>query len=89
MQEQVAKTWGIHVPKISLWASPMDRMFPLKAGDELFIDAPDAKVNEDIKFTFDIALDEPGVIAGEPLMLVIRARQQRVIQIAEMFAGLY
>jgi hypothetical protein len=89
MQEQVAKTWGIHIPKISLWASPTDRKFPLKAGDELFIDAPDAKVNEDIKFTFDIALDEPGVIAGEPLMLVIRARQQRVIQIAEMFAGLY
>ncbi len=89
MQEHVAKTWGIHVPRISLWAAPTDRMFPLKAGDELFIDAPDAKPNKDINFTFDIALDEPGVIAGEPLLVVIRARQQRVMEIVEMFKGLY
>jgi|HubBroStandDraft_1064217.scaffolds.fasta_scaffold01099_5 hypothetical protein len=89
MQEQVAKTWGIHIPKISLTAFPADRKFPLKAGDALFIDAPNAKPNNDIKFTFDIALDELGVVAGESLITVIRVRQQRVMQVIEMFAGMY
>ena len=35
-----------------------DRMFPLKAGDELFIDAPDGKVNEKMQFRFDVAFGE-------------------------------
>jgi hypothetical protein len=89
MQDLVAKSWGIQVPKMSLWATPSDRMFPLKAGDKLFTDGPDAEVNKDIKFAFDIALDEPGVVAGESLIAIVRARHQRVMRVVEMFAGLY
>jgi len=31
-------------------------MFPLKAGDQLFTDLPDAKPNEHLKFRFDVAI---------------------------------
>jgi hypothetical protein len=43
---------------------PGDRMFPLKIGDELFIDSPDAKVNEKMQFRFDVAFGEPQVLVG-------------------------
>jgi hypothetical protein len=43
MQSHTAKTSNVKLPKLSLWAKPADRIFPLKAGDELFIDAPDAE----------------------------------------------
>jgi hypothetical protein len=43
-------------------------MSPLKTGDELFVDAPDAEVNEKMQFRFDIALSEPGVVEGTSLL---------------------
>jgi hypothetical protein len=42
-----------------LFVRPADRLFPLKAGDELFIDTPDSKVNEQMQFRFDVAFGEP------------------------------
>jgi hypothetical protein len=41
---------------------PADRMFPLKEGDELFIDAPNAEVNHKMQFRFDVAFGEPGLL---------------------------
>jgi len=43
----------------ALFLRPADRLFPLKAGDKLFIDAPDAELNEKLQFRFDIAFGEP------------------------------
>jgi hypothetical protein len=34
-------------------------MFPLKAGDELFTDVPDARPNKHLKFRFEVAISEP------------------------------
>lgn len=45
-----------------------DRLFPLKTGDELLIDAPDAKVNEKMQFAFDVAFGEPQILEGGPLI---------------------
>jgi hypothetical protein len=59
---------GQDFPAISLFFKPADVLFPLKEGDELFIDAPDGEVNEHMQFRFSVALNEPGIIEGEPLL---------------------
>jgi hypothetical protein len=41
-------------------------MCPLKPGDELFIDGPDAEPNDEMEFRFDVAFSEPG-IPDEPV----------------------
>jgi hypothetical protein len=56
------------LPHIELFMRPADTLFPLKTGDELFIDAPDAEANEKMNFRFNIAVNEPGVIEGKPLL---------------------
>lgn len=52
-------------PKEDLFLNPADKLCPLKAGDELFIDAPDAEMNEDLKFRFGVAFNEPGVVEAK------------------------
>jgi hypothetical protein len=47
---------------------PADNLCPLKAGDELFIDAADAEPNQKIKFRFDVAIYEPQVIESKPIV---------------------
>lgn len=51
-----------------MFIHPADRLFPLKAGDELYIGGPDHAINEKMQFRFDVALGEPGIIDGEPLV---------------------
>jgi hypothetical protein len=59
---------GKDFPTISAFFKPADVLFPLKEGDELLIDAPDAEVNEKMEFRFNVALNEPGIIEGKPLL---------------------
>ena len=47
---------------------PADKGFPLKEGFELYIGPPDEKPNPEQKFTFSVAISEPGVIEGKPLL---------------------
>jgi hypothetical protein len=56
------------IPALSAFFKPADRMCPLKAGDELFIDAPDAKVDQELQFRFDVALSDAGIANGEPVL---------------------
>ncbi len=42
-------------------------LFPLKVGDELFMDIPDTKPNENLQFAVQISLNEPGIVEGESL----------------------
>jgi len=58
----IRKTTGRDFPIVSAFFRPADNLCPLKAGDELFIDAPDAEPNEKMNFRFNVALKEPGVI---------------------------
>ena len=51
---------------MNLWLRPADRGFPLKAGFELFTDLPNAEVNPNLEFRFEIALNEPGIVEGKP-----------------------
>ncbi len=59
---------GQKIPTISLFFKPTDTLFPLKEGDELFMGAPDEEVNQNMQFRFNVALNEPGIIEGKPLL---------------------
>ena len=72
-------TWT-HVRKVS---------FPLKAGDVLFVDFPNAPVNEKIKFGVQVAINEPGICDAEPLIAVLDASIRRVLQVVKRFDGMY
>ena len=86
---EMMKAQGLPMPAIpDLYISPTDRMFPLKAGDELFIDAPDAEVNEKIKFLFDIAFGEPGVFEGDSILETLQGMLDLVNNLVSDFAPL-
>ena len=53
---------------MNLFLVPADKGFPLKAGFELYIGAVDEKPNPKQQFRFDIALSEPGILDGKPLL---------------------
>jgi hypothetical protein len=63
---------GFKDVKIELGLKPADTHCPLKVGDELFIDAPDAEVDENMPFGLDVALNKPGIIQGKPLIVEVR-----------------
>ena len=53
---------------MSVFLNPADKGFPLKAGFELYIGAVDEKPNPKQQFRFNVALSEPGIIDGKPLL---------------------
>ena len=55
-------------PSFSAFFKPSDVLFPLKAGDELFIDAVDAEPNENLKFRFNVALYEPQIVEAQSIL---------------------
>jgi hypothetical protein len=63
---------GRDIPDLSAFLRPANNLFPLKVGDELFIDAPDAELNEKMQFRFDVALNEPGVVEGKGILEMLK-----------------
>ena len=55
-------------PLPSLFLKPADKLFPLKAGVDLFVDLPDAEPNSKIQFRFVVSFGEAQVAEGEPLL---------------------
>lgn len=53
---------------MNLFLQPADRGFPLKAGFELYVTAPDEEPNPKLQFRFTVALDEAGIAEGVPLV---------------------
>ena len=71
MRKMMPALWAdddVTLPVINVYVRPADRLFPLKAGDKLFIDGPDAEVNEKMDFRFDVAFGESQIIDGAPLI---------------------
>jgi hypothetical protein len=69
------RLWPPHIkekfpvlPVLNVFLRPANRQFPLKQGNILFRDAPNAEVNEQMQFVFEVAFGEPQVIEGEPLL---------------------
>jgi len=77
------------IPSISAFFKPADSLFPLAVGKELFIDRPDAKPLPDMQFRFDIALNEPGIVDGEPLLEAVQAMIDTVGALVPTFSHQY
>jgi hypothetical protein len=79
-----AKT-GRNIPNISLFIRPADKFFPLETGKELFIGAPDDEPNQNMKFAFDIAVHEPGLVDGQPILETVVQFRDRINGIVDAF----
>lgn len=55
-----------------IFLRPSDRGFPLKEGFELHIGAVDEEPNANHEFRFEVALNEPGIVEGRPLLPTLR-----------------
>jgi hypothetical protein len=67
------------------WVGVPNCPFPLKKGDVIFRDVPDAELNQNVKFFGEIALNEPQVSVAEPMILVLSRSLRRVRQVVEKF----
>jgi hypothetical protein len=76
------------IPKIDVFIKPADRMWPLKAGDILFIDAPDAEVDRNRQFRFEVAFGEKQIIEGEPLIETLQQMADLVDSLVSSFRPL-
>jgi hypothetical protein len=56
---------------MNIFLNPADKGFPLRAGFELYIGAVDEKPNPKQQFRFDVALSEPGIMDGKPLLATV------------------
>lgn len=79
---------GIATPEISLPLTPAYARFPLQVGDVLFEDSPGAKPNPKMPFWFGVALNEPGVSAGEDVTTLLHAMVTEVVALEPVFAPL-
>jgi hypothetical protein len=76
------------MPPINGFFRPADRMFPLKQGDELFVDLPDAEVDDQLQFRFEVAFGEPQILEGEPLIETLQKMADLVDNIILSFKPL-
>jgi hypothetical protein len=76
------------IPLLSAFFRPADPQFPLETGDELFTDAPDAEPDEHIQFRFEVALSEPQVLEGEPVLEALHQMVDLVDNLLPAFAPL-
>jgi len=74
-----------NLPELPVFVRPADNMFPLTAGQKLFAGAVDDKENPNIQFRFDVLLNEPGVVEGEPILEVLSAMVTEVERIGSLF----
>ncbi len=72
----------------SIFVEPAEKKFPLKVGDELFIDGPDAKPNLHMNFNFKILLSEPGIVEGKMLLPTMRSMVDEVEGVLGNFSDL-
>jgi len=56
---------------MNIFLNPVDKGFPLQPGFELYIGAADEKSNPKQQFRFNVAVNEPGIAEGKPLLDLI------------------
>lgn len=77
------------VPEMQLWVNiaPKERMFPLKAEDELLrVKDADAAPDAKEEFKFELAFGEPGVVEGEELQRALEQMGNTVSETIESLA---
>lgn len=68
---------------MGFWPAPGD---PLKAGDPVFSEPLDSKSDEEMNFTFDVALNETEICPVEPVVDLLHRMTNLVSRIAPTFA---
>jgi hypothetical protein len=66
---------------------PSDNSFPLKMGDTLFV-TTNTEVDQNLKFSFDIAFGEPGVAYGEPVLECVTCLADIIDELLDNFSPL-
>ncbi|HTA04418.1 MAG TPA: hypothetical protein VK802_28855 [Streptosporangiaceae bacterium] len=74
-----------NLPDLPLFLKPADNLFPLAAGAELFIGSEEDKENPDMQFRFNIVLEEPGIVEGEPVTDILSAMIAEVGRVGPLF----
>jgi len=91
---EVARAFDItvdEVPRVTLRIKPADRQFPLKDGDEVFrISKPSIEIqgDEHPQIAIDIALSQPEILEGEPMLPTLHQLTSAVEESVELFAPL-
>lgn len=65
MGRELLERYSMKAPEFLVTAQ--DKCFPLEIGEELFVDLPDAEPVDGVRFWFDLAFGEPGVVEGQPV----------------------
>ncbi|MEO6924137.1 MAG: hypothetical protein ABI142_09955 [Bryocella sp.] len=75
MQELMATMPGegsnAEFPAMDLFLRPANQLFPLKAGDALFTDLPNAELDPKLQFQFSLSFGERDIVFGEPIVETI------------------
>lgn len=74
-----------NLPDLPLFLRPADNLFPLTVDAELFIAGEEDEANLNMQFRFNIVLNEPGVVEGEPVTDVLSAMIAEVERIGPLF----
>lgn len=74
-----------NIPDIPVFIKPADNLFPLKRGDELFEDSPDAEVNPKMQFRFEVVLNEKDVVEGQPVTNTLESMINEVERLIPIF----
>ncbi|HEX6482945.1 MAG TPA: hypothetical protein VF043_29220 [Ktedonobacteraceae bacterium] len=67
---------------------PAGPYLPMKVGDELLIDAPDAEPIPTMQFRIQVVIYEPGIVEGEPVLDLLQAMFDSVTSLVPIFAPL-
>lgn len=68
--------------------NPADKGFPLAAGFELYIGTVDEAPNPKLTFKFAVALNEPGIVEGRPLLETVSSLTAEVERVVKDLAPL-
>jgi hypothetical protein len=71
----ISGTFNLMLEKTALWdglvfpplfLKPADKLFPMKVGDELYVEPIDLEVHKNRRFSFDVSFDVPGIVDCQP-----------------------
>jgi hypothetical protein len=76
---------GVRIWDSQLLITPRDAPRSLKQGDILFVDGPNAKLNKEYQFMVGVAISEPGIVEGKPLLETLQHLADLVSNTALLF----
>ena len=68
-----------------MFLNPADKLFPLRVGDELFVDEPNALEIPNMQFRIDFLLNESGVVEGQDIVGLLQSMVKEVERVVLAF----